>query len=106
MTLTYTPAAERDTRRARQRARALGISDVLMLATSCVALFAIGLAYAGRLQVFDASQPQHAGVSIVNLNTVSDAAAIEPAMTTIFANPADRRFAALELFRFLETDRQ
>ena len=42
---------------------------------------------------------------IVNLNTVSDAAALEPALAAIFANPADRRFAALELFRFLETDR-
>ena len=80
-------------------------SDLLMWATSCVALFAIGLAYTGRLRVFDASETQHADVRIVNLNTVSDAAEIEPAMAAIFANAADRRFAARELFRFVETDR-
>ena len=105
MTLTYTSAAERDTVRARQRARRFGVSDVLMWATSCVALFAISLAYTGRLRVFDASETQHAGVGIVNVNTVSDAAEIEPAVAAIFASAADRQFAARELFRFVETDR-
>src|SRR5882724_764433 len=105
MTLTYTPASERDTRRTRQRARTPGISDLLMWVTSCVALFAIALACAGRVRVFDASQPRHADTPIVNVNTVADAAAIEPAAAAIFANPADRRLAAVELFRFLESDR-
>ena len=81
MTLTYTSAAERDTLRTRQRARLFGVADLLMLATSCVALFAIGLAYTGRLRVFDASETQHADVRTVNLNAVSDAAEIEPALT-------------------------
>jgi cell division protein FtsW (lipid II flippase) len=106
MTLTYTPASERDTRRTRQRARAIGIADLLMWATSCVAVFAIALACAGRLRVFDASQPQHADVPVANVNTVSDPATLEPAAAAIFANPADQRFAALELFRFLAADRQ
>jgi cell division protein FtsW (lipid II flippase) len=105
MTVTYTSAAERDTLRTRQRARMFGVSDLLMLATSCVALFAISLAYAGRVRVFEASEPQHADVRIVNLNTALDAAEIEPAVAAVFANAADRRFAARELFRFVETDR-
>ena len=105
MAVTYTSAVERDTRRTRQRARMFGMSDLLMLATSSVALFAISLAYAGRLRVFEASHTQHADVRIVNLNAAVDAAEIEPAMAAIFANAADRRFAARELFRFVETDR-
>lgn len=105
MTVTYTSAAERDTLRTRLRARTFGVSDLLMWATSCVALFAISLAYTGRLRVFEASEMQHAGLRIVNLNTVTDAAEIEPAVGAIFANAADRRFAARELLRFVETDR-
>jgi cell division protein FtsW (lipid II flippase) len=105
MTATYTSAAERDTWRSRRRARVPGVSDVLMLATSCVALFAVSLAYAGRLRVFDASETQRADATIVNLNTVSDAVAIEPALAAVFANASERRFAARELFRFVETDR-
>src|ERR1700730_742155 len=105
MTVTYTSAAERDTLRTGRRARLPGVSDLLMLATSSVALFAISLAYTGRLRVFEASETHHADVRIVNLNTVSDAAEIEPAVAAIFANPADRRFAARELFRFVEADR-
>jgi cell division protein FtsW (lipid II flippase) len=105
MTETYTSAAERDTRRLRRRARVAGVSDLLMLATSCVALFAIGLAYAGRVRVFDATETQRADATIVNLNTVSEAVVIEPAVTAVFANAAERRFAARELFRFVETER-
>ena len=95
MTVTYTSAAERDTRRDRQRARAGSASP-----TSCC-----GPRPASRCSpsvwptpdafaVFDASEAQHAGVAAVNLNTVSDAAAIEPALTAIFAErrrPAVRR---------------
>jgi cell division protein FtsW (lipid II flippase) len=106
MTLTYTAAIERDTRRTRQRARVFGTSDLLIVATSFVALLAIGLAYAGRLRVFDASAMQHGDVRTVNLNTVSNAAEIEPAVAAILTNAADRRFAALELLRFLEAERQ
>jgi cell division protein FtsW (lipid II flippase) len=105
MTVTYTSAAERDTLRSGRRARLPGISDLLMLATSAVALFAISLAYAGRLHVFEAAERHHADVRIVNLNTVSDAAEIEPAVASIFASAADRRFAARELFRFVDADR-
>jgi cell division protein FtsW (lipid II flippase) len=105
MTQTYTPAVERDTRRSRVRARTFDTSDLLIVATSFVALFAIGLAYAGRLRVFDAVEAQHADVRIVNLNTVATAAEIEPALTAIFVNAADRKFAAFQLYRFVEANR-
>jgi hypothetical protein len=51
MTVTYTSAADRDTVRTRQRARMFGASDVLMWASSCIALVLISLAYTGRLRV-------------------------------------------------------
>jgi cell division protein FtsW (lipid II flippase) len=105
MTTTYTSAAERDTRRTRQAARIFSISDLVMLAASCVALFAIGLAYAGRVRALDAFEAQRGGVRPVNLNTVSEPAAIEPAMAAIFDNAADRRFAATGLLRFVEAER-
>jgi hypothetical protein len=105
MTVTYTSAAERDTQRTRHRARMFGVSDLLMWATSCVALFAISLAYTGRLRVFDASEAKHGEMRIVNLNTVSGAAEIEPALAAIFVNDAERRFAARELLRSVEAER-
>jgi cell division protein FtsW (lipid II flippase) len=105
MTVTYTSAADREVLRTRQRARRLGVSDLLLVATSSVALFAISLAYIGRVRVFEAAETHHADVRIVNLNTVSDAAEIEPAVAAIFANTADRRFAARELLRFVAADR-
>jgi len=39
MAITYTSAAERDTLRTEWRARTVDVSDVLLWATSCVALF-------------------------------------------------------------------
>jgi hypothetical protein len=105
MAITTTSAAERDTLRTQWRARTFDVSDVLLWATSCVALFAIILAYTGRLRVFDASETLRADVRVVNLNTVSDAAQIEPAMAAIFATAADRQVAARELFRFLDAER-
>src|SRR6185503_14615725 len=48
MTVTFTPAAERDTRRQRERARRFGIGDLLLVATSCFVALAIALAYVGR----------------------------------------------------------
>jgi len=106
MTVTYLSAAERDTRRSRTRARMLSASDLLMLATSCVSLLAIGLAFVGRLQVFDATETSHADVRVVDINTVRTAAEVETALAATFANTADRRFAAQELFRFLAAERK
>src|SRR2546430_590505 len=48
MTVTFTPAAQRDTRWRRERAARLGLGDLLLVATSCFVALAIGLAYVGR----------------------------------------------------------
>jgi cell division protein FtsW (lipid II flippase) len=100
MSVTYTTAAERDRRRPRRTAW-LALPEPLLMAASCVAALAIALACSGRLLVLDAAER---GAAIVNLNVARDAAALEPALASAFANPNDRRFAADELFRALGAD--
>ena len=111
MTMTYTVAAERD-----KRARAGGWNAApawTLAAASCLAVVAIALAYSGRFRALSRSAastgrvraPVAAGSqrldSIVNLNTVRDAAELEPALVAVYAHPDDRRFAARTLFQFL-----
>jgi cell division protein FtsW (lipid II flippase) len=103
MSVTYTPAAERDRRLAR-RTHPYGWPDLLLGVTSCVALMAIALAYIGRLHAFEASEKTSNRDHIVNLNAVRDPGELEPALGTVFPNPGDRRFAARELFRFMTAD--
>ena len=103
MSVTYTPAAERDTRLARRTQRR-EFPDVLLAATSCVAVAAIALACIGRLHVMDASETTSDRGQVVNLNAVRDPGEIEPALATVFPNANDRRFAARELFRFMTAD--
>src|SRR5256885_6025761 len=105
MTLTYTSAADRDALRTRRSTRVFSLSDLMMAATSGLALLAIALAYTGRLRRFEAAETQHADIRTVNLNSVQNAAEIEPALAVIFPNPTDRRFAARELFRFIDSER-
>ena len=102
MSVTYTTAAERDRRRLLREAR-FGWPEPLLAVTSCVAALAIALACIGRLRAVDASEA--GGGPVVNLNTVRDARALEPALAGAFANANDRRFAAAELFRFIHDDR-
>jgi cell division protein FtsW (lipid II flippase) len=103
MSVTYTTAAERDTRRLWRETRP-GWPEPLLAATSCVAALAIGLACVGRLRAFDASEAG-GGRAVVNLNAVRDSSALEPALGVAFPNANDRRFAAAELFRFVIGDR-
>ena len=72
------------------------------MAASLVAVLALALACAGRLRAVDAAEI--GGGRVVNLNTVRGAAALEPALEGVFASLNDRRFAAAELFRFLNGD--
>ena len=107
MSVTYTTAAERDALRLRRDAR-YGWPEPLLVATSLVAIVAIALASMGRLRALDASDAAANG-RVVNLNTIRGAEALEPALETAFANPAERRRAATELFRFIsvnENDRR
>src|SRR5688572_31142981 len=102
MTMTYTVAADRDRQR-QTRAGWRADPGRALLATSVVVMLAIAMAYTGRFRALSAwSQGrEHA---IVNLNTVRDAAALEPALAPLYTHPDDRRFAARTLFEFLAAD--
>ena len=101
MSVTYTTAATRDAYR-QQRVARYGLPVPLLAATSCVAVLAIALACVGRLRAFDEVER---GRQVVNLNTVSDPAALEPALAALYPDAQDRRFAAAELYRFISERR-
>src|SRR5438876_1692596 len=105
MAMTYTTAAVRDAQRSQRRCGGIHLSALALAATSAVAILAIMLAYLGRTSVFDESE-RRASTSVVNLNTVADAGALESAMAAVFRDVTDRRFAAQQLFRFLVDERQ
>src|SRR5688572_1301885 len=99
MSVTYTTAAEREAIRL-QREAWYGWPEPLLAATSCVAILAIALASLGRLRALDAADASVRG-RVVNLNTARSAQVLEPALDGTFTNPAERRLAAAELFRFM-----
>jgi cell division protein FtsW (lipid II flippase) len=100
MTITYTLAAERDKRRQRVGVR-VAPSWPLALA-SCVAVIAIALTYDGRFRALSVGAAGRA--SVVNLNTVRDAAELDTVLAAVYSHPDDRRFAARGLFQFLAAD--
>ena len=102
MTVTLTSAAERDLQRNVSLARVAGEHHLLLAITSVVAMLAIGLAYAGRTSSNAPSRP----VSVTNLNTVTDSQQLEPVFEPVFANRADRRFAAARLLEFIRAGRE
>lgn len=103
MTVTYTPAAERDLRRTRRTARPL-LPDALLCATSLVVALGIGLALFGRMRAFELSETPASPEQIVDLNTVRKAVELEAPLTAVFPEHGDRVFAATELFRFIASD--
>lgn len=97
MALTYVPAATRDVRRAKTNAWRLDTGPLVVAAVSLAAVILTAAVYAGRTAVV-----ARAGASVpVNLNAVVDATALEGALAGAFDHPADRRFAARELFGYL-----
>ena len=101
MTITYTVAADRDRRR--QRVGWHSAPGWTLTAASCLAVVAIALAYTGRFRALSTGSPLP-DAAIVNLNTVRDAAELEPALVAVYDHPDDRRFAARTLFQFLTAD--
>ena len=101
MTITYTVAADRDRRR--QRVGWHAAPGWTLTAASCLAVVAIALAYTGRFRALSTGSPLP-DAAIVNLNTVRDAAELEPALVAVYDHPGDRRFAARTLLRFLTAD--
>ena len=106
MGVTYTAAAERDARRTGRRPDRFGLPALALVATSAVAILAIGLAYVGRISVFDRSEHASAAAIVVNLNTVANVGPLEAAMSGVFPDANDRRIAAERLFRFVVDQRQ
>jgi cell division protein FtsW (lipid II flippase) len=100
MTITYTPAVERDKRRQRVGVR-VAPSWTLILASG-VAVIALALTYNGRFRALSVGATGRD--TVVNLNGVRDAAELEPALAAVYSQPADRRFAARALFQFLTAD--
>jgi cell division protein FtsW (lipid II flippase) len=105
MTVSYTAATDRHARAKPHWTDRIGLSVLSIAATSCVAMMAIALAYAGRTNVFELSGRAAAAASI-NLNTAADARQIEAAMAAVFSDANDRQLAADRLFRFLADERQ
>src|SRR6266542_2820161 len=101
MAVTYTTAAARDAARSRPRGLS-GIDpmEIALAAASLFALFLVFIAYAG---VVSAARNGDSAVSTapLNLNTVTDAADLEPVVARVFPAAADRRIAARELFSYL-----
>ena len=105
MTATYMAAADRGTRRTRRWADRIDLPALLVVATSCVAVLAIALAYLGRTNVL-AGTGRAAAAAPVNLNTVATAKPLEAAMETVLSDADERRQAAQRLFQFLGEQRQ
>src|SRR3954466_1555385 len=105
MAVTYTAAVDRGARRTERWTDRLDLTALLVAATSCVAVLAIALAYAGRLSAFESAGHQAAAAPI-NLNTVADARPIEAALQAVFADANDRQLAAQQLFTFVGDERQ
>ena len=85
MTTTYMAAADRGTPRTRHWTDRIALAALLVPATSCVAVLAIALAYAGRTNVL-AGTSRAAAVAPVNLNTVAAATPLEAAMETVLSD--------------------
>ena len=98
MPVTITTAAERDRRTLRRAHAGPSAGDLALLAASIAAAFAIVITFAGRMAVVTPPVAADTGRAAVNLNTVADAASLEPALAAAFDDPADRRFAAREIF--------
>lgn len=98
MAVTVTRALERDRQGERRALERPGYGDLVLAAISMLAVMMVAAAYLGRTTLSSRSQR---GSLSVNLNTVPDAARLEPALAAAFDSAADRRLAARELFGFL-----
>ena len=99
MAVSYTRATERDGRATRRALARPGIGDVLLIGASIVSVVLLVTAFGGRMTL-----TRHAAADpavVVNLNTVADGTALEPALAAAFEHDADRTLAARELFGFL-----
>lgn len=104
MTTTYIPASARDRGTSHRDARRLTAHHLLLMLTTVVAVAAVALADAGRRHT-QVAPAGGAGVPPIDLNHVTDVRDLEPAFGRVFADAADRRFAAEQLAAFLAVRR-
>ena len=104
MTVTFTPAAERDTRWRRESAARFGFGDLVLVATSCFVALAIALTYAGRFAAFKRSEHARSDAPI-DLSAVDRPELLEPGLAAVFPDAGDRQFAARDWFQFLTAER-
>ena len=95
--VSHTSALERDERRSSHSTR-FGRAEILFVATSLVGLLAIGLAYSGRIQRLRATPSER----LTNLNTLSDAVQLEPALLVVSGPAPEGRLAAQELYHAIQ----
>ena len=98
MAVAVTSASERDARRTQRTIVRLGFGDALLAATSAIVFVVLLLTCAGRFAA--ANRAPTAGTPVINLNEVTSAAALEPALAGVF-DAADRPRVAQDLFGFL-----
>ena len=103
MAVSFTSAVERDVNRGRVSAL-LVAGDLLLPLTSLLALLTIGLAYAGSAQTAAMRWPSPVSAPL-NLNTVRDAASLDPVLQPALPHGADRRLAAHALFEAITARR-
>jgi cell division protein FtsI/penicillin-binding protein 2/cell division protein FtsW (lipid II flippase) len=104
VSVTVTRAADRDRHADVGYTRPRGGDQLLLALTTLVAVLAIGLSYAGRVRT--GSLPGSSRNSVVNLNAVTDARALEPALERVLTSPDDRTFAASHLLAYLQSTRK
>src|SRR5205823_4860987 len=76
--------------------------DAMELAIAGASLFALFLVFTAYAGVIAASRSVGPAPAVpVNVNTIRDAADLEPVLERVFPAASDRRLAARELFAFL-----
>jgi cell division protein FtsW (lipid II flippase) len=98
MAVSYTTAADRDVRRARQAGWKAEPLEVALAGASMLAILLMLLAYHGAL---GSSRTAEAAPTVVNLNAVQDLDSLERVLDAVLPMPGDRRLAARELLAFL-----
>src|SRR4051812_22734688 len=95
MAVSYTTAATRDAARVRPRTRAsVEPLEIALLAASLLSVLLALFAYAGASR--GSLQPGGGGAPVrpLNINTIADAAALEPIVQRVLPAEGDRRLAA------------
>jgi cell division protein FtsW (lipid II flippase) len=104
--VTHVAATERDRRSAAASARRLDARHAVLAATSTVAALAIVLSLSGRNAADAAAGRFEPAIPPVNLNAITDAAALVPLVAPAFPDPRERQVVTTELYQFIVSRRE